>query len=230
MAEALGFIIGEYTIPPDLPVIYITDSNNARTLQRNVKNKAKFTHRQMVRCVKQGIDQSIANHLELLTSKWIPEDQLSHSTRRLYAKGEEICKFWASNNLLPRPNADLTDTETHEENTDCQSHLSRYSWNADSLSEDSILELGQPSHLIPNAKTRYRFDPDMYDLLGRVIVIKVFSHQLTSDFTVKNSGKEPKPNLFIVSANQFADNAATQAQRINSGSGNYIETIFYPPF
>jgi hypothetical protein len=39
-AEALGFIIGEYTIPSDLPVIYITDSNNARTLQRNVKQLA----------------------------------------------------------------------------------------------------------------------------------------------------------------------------------------------
>ena len=33
MTESLGFIIGEYTIPPDLPTIYITDSNNARTLQ-----------------------------------------------------------------------------------------------------------------------------------------------------------------------------------------------------
>jgi hypothetical protein len=33
MAEALGFIIGEYTVPPDLPIIYITDSNNAWTLQ-----------------------------------------------------------------------------------------------------------------------------------------------------------------------------------------------------
>jgi hypothetical protein len=31
MAESLGFIIGEYTIPGNFPVIYITDSNNART-------------------------------------------------------------------------------------------------------------------------------------------------------------------------------------------------------
>jgi len=28
MAETLGFIIGEYSIPSDLPIIYITDSNN----------------------------------------------------------------------------------------------------------------------------------------------------------------------------------------------------------
>jgi len=33
MAEALGFIIGDYTIPHNMPVIYITDSDNARTLQ-----------------------------------------------------------------------------------------------------------------------------------------------------------------------------------------------------
>jgi len=43
MAESLGFIIGEYTIPSDLPVIYITDSNNARTLQRNIIH-AKNSH------------------------------------------------------------------------------------------------------------------------------------------------------------------------------------------
>jgi hypothetical protein len=45
MAEAIGFILGEYTIPADLPIIYITDSNNARTLQRNIVNLKKFTHR-----------------------------------------------------------------------------------------------------------------------------------------------------------------------------------------
>jgi hypothetical protein len=70
----------------------------------------------------------------------------------------------------------------------------------------------------------------MYDLLGPVIVVKVFSHQLNADFTIKNSGKEPKPNLFVVSANQIADNAATQAQRISIGSGSHIKTIYYPPF
>jgi hypothetical protein len=29
MAEAIGFIIGEYTIPPNMPIIYMTDSDNA---------------------------------------------------------------------------------------------------------------------------------------------------------------------------------------------------------
>jgi hypothetical protein len=36
MAESLGFIIGAYTLHMDLPALYITDSNNARTPQRNV--------------------------------------------------------------------------------------------------------------------------------------------------------------------------------------------------
>jgi hypothetical protein len=70
MAELIGFILGEYTIPSDLPIIYITDSNNARVLQRRVKNKEDFTHQKMVRCVKQGIDYSIAkpfgiSHVEM---------------------------------------------------------------------------------------------------------------------------------------------------------------------
>jgi hypothetical protein len=39
MAEAIGFFIGEYTIPANLPVIYITDSNNARSLQKRIKIK-----------------------------------------------------------------------------------------------------------------------------------------------------------------------------------------------
>jgi hypothetical protein len=33
MAEALGFILGEYTIPSGFQIIYVTDSNNAHTLQ-----------------------------------------------------------------------------------------------------------------------------------------------------------------------------------------------------
>ncbi len=90
MAEALGFIIGEYSIPSDLPIIYITDSNNARTLQQNLKNGDKFTHRKMIRCIKQGIDHSIANHLEYLISKWPRMEQLSAHTIEMYKRGEAI--------------------------------------------------------------------------------------------------------------------------------------------
>jgi hypothetical protein len=55
MAEASGFIIGEYTIPANPPVIYITDSNNARSLQKRIKNKDGLAHRKMVRQVMHGI-------------------------------------------------------------------------------------------------------------------------------------------------------------------------------
>jgi len=54
MAESIGFILGEYTIPAHLPIIYITDSNNARTLQRRVRHINNYTHRQRVRQIKQG--------------------------------------------------------------------------------------------------------------------------------------------------------------------------------
>jgi len=96
MAEALGFILGEYTIPSGFPIIYVTDSNNARTLQRNTKNLNQFTHRKKIRQLKQGIDFSIANHLEFLTNKWPQLDQLSYQMRRVYNNGVDICEQWAA--------------------------------------------------------------------------------------------------------------------------------------
>jgi hypothetical protein len=83
MAETLGFIIGEYSIPSDLPIIFITDSNNARTLQRNLKNNDSFTHRKLICQVKQGIEHSIANHLEHLTKNWPKIEQLDPYTLEL---------------------------------------------------------------------------------------------------------------------------------------------------
>jgi len=46
----------------------------------------------MVRCVKQGIDYSIANHLEYLTSKWPNEEQLGKYTKNLYRRGKKYVK------------------------------------------------------------------------------------------------------------------------------------------
>jgi hypothetical protein len=83
MAETLGFIIGDYTIPSELPVIYITDSNNARMLLRRLKNCEGLMHRKKVRAVKQGINYSLANHLEFLSSQWPHEDQLSTYAKRI---------------------------------------------------------------------------------------------------------------------------------------------------
>jgi len=43
--------------------------------------------------------------------------------------------------------------------------------------------------------------------------------------------KGPIPNLFISSANQIADNASTQAQRLYENQHeNLIDACFYPPF
>ncbi len=92
MAETLGFILGEYTIPPDLPAIYIMDSNNARKLQRNIKNLNDFTHQKQVRKIKQEIEYSIANHLEYLTKKWPLRDHQSYHTKRLYEEEKKFAK------------------------------------------------------------------------------------------------------------------------------------------
>ena len=81
MGESIRFVIGEYTILSDLPFIYITDANNAGALQRNMKNSDSFTHNK-VRGIKQGIENSIANHyLEHLILKRPQQDQIGAHTK-----------------------------------------------------------------------------------------------------------------------------------------------------
>jgi hypothetical protein len=91
MTEVLGFIIGESTIPPNLPIIYITDSNNARVLQRNIFHKNNLTHRTMTRKAKQGIEYSLANHLEHLTSLWMGLEYLDNQDKECYLRGKNSC-------------------------------------------------------------------------------------------------------------------------------------------
>jgi hypothetical protein len=92
MAETVGFIIREYTVPPDIPILYITDSNNARTLQRNLRYKDEITHRKMIRQIKQGIDHAIANQLEYLTDSWQSKEQLEPQAIDAHKRGEAICQ------------------------------------------------------------------------------------------------------------------------------------------
>ena len=124
MAEAVGLIIGDYMIPLDIPIIYITDSENVRTLQRNIKNKGLFTHQTLIRKIKQTIDHSIANHLEYITSRWPEEETLNEATLRMYKKGEEICKIWANLNK-PAQNSRLPsyDQETSSLSKNCDDEL-----------------------------------------------------------------------------------------------------------
>jgi endonuclease YncB( thermonuclease family) len=71
----------------------------------------------------------------------------------------------------------------------------------------------------------------MYDCLGRIIIIKLASHQLHPDFTINKAKKGPVLNLFITSANQLAANAATQVHMIYERQfGRISATCFYPPF
>jgi len=206
MAETLGFIIGEYSIPSDLPIIFITNSNNARTLQRNLKNNDSFTHRKLIRQVKQGIEHSIANHLEHLTKNWPKIEQLYPYTLELYKKGEEICKIWArvGNNPSNICSHNFSTEHSTEYNSDD-------SWYTDTCSNDSDSSHSYQATVITH---KQKFDSTMYDLLGHIIIVKVSSHQLESNMELKHSRRKPCPNLFVTSANQIADNAATQAHGI----------------
>jgi len=59
-------------------------SENARMLQRNIRNKSQHTHRAYIRRVKQGIDTALANHLEHLIAQWPREDRLNTFMRDTY--------------------------------------------------------------------------------------------------------------------------------------------------
>ncbi len=104
------------------------------------------------------------------------------------------------------------------------------SWESDTVSLESMSSIStSPTHSLTTSKNT--FDSSMYDCLGRIIVIKVTSHQLHPDFTISSATKGPIPNLFISSANQIADNATTQAQVLYENQHeNLIDTCFYPPF
>jgi len=113
----------------------------------------------MVRQVMQGIDYSIANHLKHLTEKWVTEDQLDINDRRIYKRGEEICKEWASKKS----------NDKYEDS----SHSSSTSYYTD-LEEESLLDYGlnEPMTIEENSemvqkteKRRYKFDTSMVDML-----------------------------------------------------------------
>ena len=218
MAESIGFILGDYTIPAHIPVIYITDSNNARTLQRNLTCLSEYTHRKQIRCIKQGIDFSIASHLEFLTQKWPKAEQISEHHRRLYIRGERVCKIWAdSNKPQPKPEAE------EDNNSSAESSIND--------SNDELSCTPNECLQIQKKKARYAFNHNMYDYLGNIIILKVFSHQLNKDFEVSITGKSPQPNMFTASANQIADNAANQAHHLSTGTHTEeYDKVFYPPF
>jgi hypothetical protein len=224
MTEAVGFIIAAYTIPQNLPTIFVTDSNNARTLQRNIKNINQFTHWKKVRHIKQGIDYSIANHMEYLTRKWPKTKQLDDQCQRLYESGKVKCQEWArqQNIAIARlvqsrhpTNMQQIRMEDHDSNDESQS-------SQESEEEARTQDGSYKGH-------RYRFDESMLDITEHIIIIKVYSHQLDKHYNPKIPGQIPRPNLFITSANQFADNAAAQARDIID-EVPFIFDIFYPPF
>jgi hypothetical protein len=176
----------------------VTDSNNARTLQRNIKYIAGFTHRRKIRHIKQGIDYAIANQLEYLTQQWPRHDQLSPYAQRLYDHGVCTCKLWAT-----APSQVRDGQNTHQNTSRDRSNF------AEELSEDEDDDYASTDefssddeyYVPPSNKKRNHFDSSMFDTLEKIIIIKVFSHQLKADFCIKHPGQMPSPDLFITSVN-----------------------------
>lgn len=140
----------------DVNMEWQENSNNARTLHHNVKNNGNFTRQKMIRKVKQGINQSIANHLDMLTAKWPKEEQLSNYTLELYKRGEEIRKYWAkqsTRHMSSNSTQSLWDT------------TSSTSWEDDYHSNKSD---ASSNMTFTYASTDYKkqFDSSMYDCLG----------------------------------------------------------------
>ncbi len=151
-----------------------------------------------------GLIESIANHLEKLTDKCYNKEELSNSALETYNRGENVCKIWTNQYN------DLTSSE-HEHDTYNSDSLA--SWTEDS---GSYFSYGSSYESFRNNDTnrKYSFYESTYDLLGRVIIIKVYSHQTKTDFTKNNHTSKLCPNRFAVTTNQIADNAATQAHKL----------------
>ena len=189
-------------------------------MQRNLTCLHMYTHRKQIRCIKQGIESSIANHLEFLTSKWPKPGDISDYYRKLYQRETRVCKIWADAN-------DSNNAYSEE----IEDELSISSSTSVDIDED------QNSYASAELKThqkrlaRFTFNHNMYNTLTNTIIMKVFSHQLDADFQTSITGKTPKPNMFVVSGNQIADNTVEQARRIYTQSHQLEQDkLFYPPF
>jgi len=97
-------------------------------------------------------------------------------------------------------------------------------------SSDTLNTAGTIRNAYLPERSRHYFDSSMYDALGHVIIVKVFSHQLNDGFTTNYPTKQPRYNLFVVYANQAVDNAVTQARDIIKTATDSFHQISYPPF
>jgi len=76
-------------------------------------------------------------------------------------------------------------------------------------------------------KDRSHFDYNMYDTLERILILKVFSHQLNRDFTKKYEYTAKPESVFGFC---YTDNAATQAREIIKTLPREFESMLSPPF
>ena len=203
MAESLGILMSEYSLPSATPAMYITDSQNARSLHYNLNKGQDLTNCSLIRKVLQGIHQPIANQLSYALSQRYKEEDLCYEMHNRLIKGQQTCQEWCSK---------TTQLDTTTLPLDGDHAIESDEWNEDE-EDDNTDEEPTQTHATEH-KTRYKFTKDMLDLIGIHIILKVFSHQLTQNFMVNSHGKHPAPNPFITSGNQYADNAAEQCHKL----------------
>jgi hypothetical protein len=114
--------------------------------------------------VKQGIDFSIANHLEFLTNKWSLLDQLSYQMRRVYDNGVDICKQWTAQH----EEVDFRQRGIQNLSNACSISLfNDHDDHSENSSTDNEEDRDNQQHEDENAheKNRYHFDASMIDLV-----------------------------------------------------------------
>jgi len=143
--------------------------------------------------------------------------------KRLYDRGEAIYKLLAEQHRVSHATSVSENDHNFWNHDPADDEISETSSIASDTSTCSAIAIIQE-------KNRYLFNSSMFDILERNILLKVYSHQLTEDFVVQTPGKQPQPNLFVVSANQHADNGASQARAVITSASDNLEKIFFPAF
>ncbi len=101
MAESLGILLSEYSLPIASPAMYITDSQNARSLHYNLNKGQDLTNCFLNRKVLQGIHQPIANQLSYALSQRYKEEDLCYEMYNRLIKGQQTCQEWCTKATQP---------------------------------------------------------------------------------------------------------------------------------
>jgi hypothetical protein len=121
-----------------------------------------------VRQIKQGIDYSIANHMEYLARRWPKTNQLSEQQRHLYECGKDTCQTWTHqrNITLQRMGVNRCRRSRLRILEENEADLDQSSSSDDSHNSSNTDEEEATTH---EGASRYKFDEGMLDIMEHVI-------------------------------------------------------------